>query len=418
METESESPLRLEIGHVLFIDLVGYSKLLTEEQNERLRLLTDIVLATPQVIKSTNEKLVRLPTGDGMALVFRNTSEEPAQCALEIAQALKKHPEIKVRMGVHSGPVNEVTDLNGRTNITGAGINLAQRVMDCGDAGHILLSKRVADDLEEYRSWRANLHDLGECEVKHGVKVSVVNLCTDQVGNPEPPRKIGQAARRLTERAPLKGRAFFVELRRRNVYRAGVIYGMVAWLLIQVATQVFPFFEIPNWVVRLIIVLLVIGFPVALALAWAFEITPEGIVRTDEVPSEKTIRWKSGRKVGSVIIAILAIAISILLFLRFSSSQQTRHEADIPEKSIAVLPFENLQRRQGKRVFRRWHPGRFADQPCENQGPHRDQPHQRDEVSRCRCARHQGHRQIVRRGQHPRGERAPGQGVGSRSMCS
>ena len=154
METESESHLRLEIGHVLFIDLVGYSKLLTEEQNERLRQLTDIVLATGQVVKATNEKLVRLPTGDGMALVFRNTSEEPAQCALEIAQALKEHPEIKVRMGVHSGPVSEVTDLNGRTNIAGTGINLAQRVMDCGDAGHILLSKRVADDLEEYRNWR------------------------------------------------------------------------------------------------------------------------------------------------------------------------------------------------------------------------------------------------------------------------
>ena len=123
---------------------------------------------------------------------FAIASEEPAQCALEIARALQTHPEIRVRMGIHSGPVNEVTDLNGRTNITGAGINLAQRVMDCGDAGHILLSKRVADDLEEYRSGRrANLHDLGECEVKHGVKVSVVNLCTDQVGNPEPPRKIG-----------------------------------------------------------------------------------------------------------------------------------------------------------------------------------------------------------------------------------
>ena len=253
-----------------------------------------------------------------MALVFRNTSEEPAQCALEIAQALKQHPEIKVRMGVHSGPVNEVTDLNGRTNIAGAGINLAQRVMDCGDAGHILLSKRVADDLEEYRNWRPYLHDLGECEVKHGVKVSIVNLFTDQAGNSEPPGKISrQSALRRGKRAPLKGRGFFAELRRRNVYRAGVIYAMAGWLLIQVATQVFPFFEIPNWVVRLIIVLLVLGFPVALAFAWAFEITPEGIVKTDELPPGKSASWQTGRKLDFVIIGILAMAIAVLLFLRF-----------------------------------------------------------------------------------------------------
>jgi TolB-like protein len=343
MEPETEGHLRLEIGHVLFIDLVGYSKLLTEEQNEQLRQLTDIVLATGQVVRSTNEKLVRLPTGDGMALVFRNTSEEPAQCALEIAQALKEHPEIKVRMGVHSGPVNEVTDLNGRTNIAGAGINLAQRVMDCGDAGHILLSKRVADDLEEYRNWRPYLHDLGECEVKHGVKVSIVNLFTDQAGNPEPPRKISrQPVQRRGKSAPLKGRNFFAELRRRNVYRAGVIYAMAAWLLIQVATQVFPFFEIPNWIVRLIIVLLVIGFPIALALAWAFEITPEGIVKTEDAPPEKSARWQAGRKLDFVIIGILAVAIGFLLFLRFSPSHQAKRGADIPEKSIAVLPFENL----------------------------------------------------------------------------
>ena len=418
METESESHLRLEIGHVLFIDLVGYSKLLTEEQNERLRQLTDIVLATGQVVEATNEKLVRLPTGDGMALVFRNTSEEPAQCALEIAQALKEHPEIKVRMGVHSGPVSEVTDLNGRTNIAGAGINLAQRVMDCGDAGHILLSKRVADDLEEYRNWRPLLHDLGECEVKHGLKVSIVNLFTDQAGNPEPPRKISRrAAQRLAKRAPLKGRAFFAELRRRNVYRAGVIYAMAAWLLIQVATQVFPFFEIPNWVVRLIVVVLVIGFPVALALAWAFEITPEGIVKTDDVPPEKSIRWQAGRKLDFVIIGILAVAIGFLLFLRFSPSHQSEARRRYSGEKHRRFALRKLQRRQGKRLFRRRHPGRSADQPGENQGPHRDQPHQRDEVSRRRRARHQGNRQIVRRGQHPRGKRAAGEGSG-RGQCA
>src|SRR6476469_8265829 len=131
MATAPENDLRLEIGHILFIDLVGYSKLLIEEQKERLGQLTNIVLATSQVAQSTNEQLVRLPTGDGMALVFRNSSEEPARCALEIAQALRSHPEIAVRMGIHSGPVSDVTDVTGRTNIAGAGINLAQRVMDC-----------------------------------------------------------------------------------------------------------------------------------------------------------------------------------------------------------------------------------------------------------------------------------------------
>ena len=182
-----EEQARLQIGHVLFIDIVGYSKLLLDAQKERLRELTEIVLATPQVAKSTNEQLVRLPTGDGMALVFRNSSEEPARCALEMAQALKEHPEVRVRMGIHSGPVSEVTDLNGRTNMAGAGINMAQRVMDCGDAGHILLSRHVAEDLEQYSHWRPQLHDLGDCEVKHGVRLGVVSLCRDGLGNPDRP---------------------------------------------------------------------------------------------------------------------------------------------------------------------------------------------------------------------------------------
>src|SRR5438034_3188020 len=190
MATEPENNLRLEIGHVLFIDLVGYSKLLIEEQKERLRQLTESVLATSQVAKSTNEQLVRLPTGDGMALVFRNSAEEPAQCALEVTQALKTHPDVAVRMGIHSGPVSEVTDVSGRTNITGGGINMAQRVMDCGDAGHILLSKHVANDLQEHRQWSSWLHDLGECEVKHGVRLGIVNLYRDGAGNPQLPKKV------------------------------------------------------------------------------------------------------------------------------------------------------------------------------------------------------------------------------------
>jgi TolB-like protein/Tfp pilus assembly protein PilF len=196
---ESENDLRLEIGHVLFIDLVGYSKLLIEEQKERLGQLTNIVLAASQVAQSTNEQLVRLPTGDGMALVFRNSSEEPARCALEIAQALQSQPEIAVRMGIHSGPVSEVTDVSGRSNIAGAGINMAQRVMDCGDAGHILLSRHVAEDLEQYSHWRPQLHDLGDCEVKHGVRLGVVSLYHDGLGNPDLPRKFKALKKRRSQ---------------------------------------------------------------------------------------------------------------------------------------------------------------------------------------------------------------------------
>ena len=194
----AEQEPQMEIGHVLFIDIVGYSKLLIEEQKERLDQLTKIVLGTAQVRDSIDEQLVRLPTGDGMALVFRHSSEEPARCALEIAEALKAHPEIAVRMGIHSGPVSEVTDVSGRTNIAGPGINMAQRVMDCGDAGHILLSKHVAEDLEAYEQWRPLLHDLGVCEVKHGVRVSVINLHGNQVGNATLPKKFQTLKKRST----------------------------------------------------------------------------------------------------------------------------------------------------------------------------------------------------------------------------
>ena len=189
------SDVKFEIGHVLFIDIVGYSKLLITEQSEQIQKLKEVVRATEQVRLADGEgKLLRLPTGDGGALVFRNNPEAPVLCAIEISKALRAHPELKVRMGVHSGPVNEVTDLNAQANIAGAGINIAQRVMDCGDAGHILLSRHVAEDLEHYPRWQPYLHDLGECEVKHGVRVGIVNLYGDQVGNPALPEKI--AARR------------------------------------------------------------------------------------------------------------------------------------------------------------------------------------------------------------------------------
>ena len=191
MPDERETKLRLEIGHVLFIDIVGYSKLLINQQSEQLETLKAVVRGTDQFKKAEAEgKLLRLPTGDGGALVFRTTPEAPVLCALEIAKALKNHPDLKVRMGIHSGPVNEITDLNEQANIAGAGINLAQRVMDCGDAGHILLSKHVADDLEHYAHWQPYLHSLGECEVKHGVRISIVNLYNNEVGIPKTPKKL------------------------------------------------------------------------------------------------------------------------------------------------------------------------------------------------------------------------------------
>src|SRR5215831_19029503 len=190
MSSHAPSELKFDIGHVLFIDIVAYSKLLIAEQTDQMQTLREIVRGTEQFKKAEAEgKLLRLPTGDGGALVFRNSLEAPVLCALEISKALKSHPELKVRMGIHSGPVNEITDLNEQANIAGVGINMAQRVMDCGDAGHILLSKRVADDLEQYPQWRSHLSDLGECEVKHGTRVSVVNLYTDDAGNRQPPEK-------------------------------------------------------------------------------------------------------------------------------------------------------------------------------------------------------------------------------------
>src|SRR5216117_3761296 len=190
----SEADVKFEIGHVLFIDIVDYSKLLIHEQSDHLQKLREIARGTEQFRAAEAEgKLLRLPTGDGGALVFRTSSEAPVLCALEISKALKSHPELRVRMGIHSGPVNEITDLNEQANIAGAGINIAKRVMDCGDAGHILVSKRVADDLEQYPQWRPQLHDLGECEVKHGVLVHAVNLYTDEVGNSQVPEKFKTA---------------------------------------------------------------------------------------------------------------------------------------------------------------------------------------------------------------------------------
>ena len=201
MSTEVKKEIGLEIGHVLFIDIVGYSKLLIDEQRDYLHTLNEVVRRTDSFLAADAAcKLTRLPTGDGMALVFATTPDAPVSCAMEISNALQSHPELRVRMGIHSGPVSGITDVNDRSNVAGAGINMAQRVMDCGDAGHILLSKHVADDLEQYRQWRSQLHDLGECEVKHDVRVHVVNLYTDELGNSEQPEKFRQAKATLAAR--------------------------------------------------------------------------------------------------------------------------------------------------------------------------------------------------------------------------
>ena len=193
MSAAVKKDLHLEIAHVLFMDVVGYSKLLVNEQREVVRQLNQIVRKTAQFRKSeASGKLISIPSGDGMALVFFQSPEEPVQCALEISRALKNHPRLRLRMGVHSGPVDQVKDVNERSNVAGAGINIAQRVMDCGDAGHILVSKRVADDLAQDILWQPHLHDLGECEVKHGVGVHIFNLYTEELGNRELPEKLKQ----------------------------------------------------------------------------------------------------------------------------------------------------------------------------------------------------------------------------------
>src|SRR3984957_8196759 len=193
MADESKTKQRLKITHILFIDIVGYSKLLTDEQSEALQELNQIVRNTEAVREAeTAARLTILPTGDGMALVFTGSVEEPAECALEISHALRAQPSLPVRMGIHSGPIHHVKDANERENIADIGINIAHWEMDWGDAGRILISKRVADDLAQQRRWQPYLHELGDVEVKHGVVVSLVNLYAETIGNPTPPTRIGK----------------------------------------------------------------------------------------------------------------------------------------------------------------------------------------------------------------------------------
>lgn len=222
MASESAPDVQLEIGHVLFLDVVGYSKLLIDDQRELQQQLNQMVRNTAQFrAAEAAGKLVRLPTGDGMALVFFTTPEAPVQCAVEISEALRAHPQLRLRMGINTGPVSGVADINDKSNIAGAGINMAQRVTDLGDSGHILLSKRAAEDLAQYRRWEPLLHDLGEIEVKHGVKISIVNLYTETIGNREVPEKLKQSFRKQSARRRLK-----------RVFIAGAIVAAIAVALL------------------------------------------------------------------------------------------------------------------------------------------------------------------------------------------
>jgi TolB-like protein/class 3 adenylate cyclase/Tfp pilus assembly protein PilF len=230
MSAEVKKEIELEIAHVLFIDIVGYSKLSINQQRAVVDELTEVVRGSDQFQKAAAaERLIKIPTGDGMALVFYTSSEAPVRCAMELSRALKDHPRLRVRMGIHSGPVSGVVDVTGRTNLAGAGLNLAQRVMNCGDAGHILVSKHVAEDLEEYDEWRPLLHELGECEVKHGARISVVNLYTEELGNPAIPEKLKAT------------RAAAAAKRKRTAFR-WVSVGVLA-LLVAVAAIGFLFFR-------------------------------------------------------------------------------------------------------------------------------------------------------------------------------
>ena len=313
---DEQKAKRLEIAHVLFMDIVGYSKLLTDEQSEALQELNQIVRST-EVVRQAEAAggLTILPTGDGMALVFAGSVEEPAECALEISRALRAQPSLPVRMGIHSGPIHHVKDANGRENIAGVGINIAQRVMDCGDAGHILVSKRVAGDLAQQRRWQPYLHELGDVEVKHGVVVSLVNLYAETIGNPTPPTRLGKAHGGV--RASSKGA------------RKG---------LSPVARAIF----------------VVVGLFIALTfvLAIVSVVFAPAIVRTLDKSRSAALPQPTATAAASLADTIKsAVAKQItdelqgeLSRKKKSAVQSTPNDSAIPEKSIAVLPFDNLSR--------------------------------------------------------------------------
>src|SRR5437867_8959181 len=312
MADEQKAKLRLEIAHVLFMDIVGYSKLLTDEQSEALQELNQIVRSTEAAREAEAAgQLTVLPTGDGMALVFTGSVEEPVECALEISQALRPQPSLPVRMGIHSGPIHHVKDANGRENIAGVGINIAQRVMDCGDAGHILVSKRVADDLAQQRRWQPYLHELGDVEVKHGVIVSLVNLYAETIGNPAPPSRLGKTrgsipGSRVGTRKALSplGRAIFI---------LAVLLLVLAIMSVIFAPAIMRTLDQRR--------LATLPQPTATAPPSLADTIKSAVAKqiTDELQGELS------RKKNAAV-------------------QPPPNGSAIPEKSIAVLPFDNLSR--------------------------------------------------------------------------
>jgi TolB-like protein/Flp pilus assembly protein TadD len=316
MADEQKTKLRLEIAHVLFMDIVGYSKLLTDEQSEALQELSQIVRSTEAAREAEAAgQLTILPTGDGMALVFTGSVEEPVECALEISQALRPQPSLPVRMGIHSGPIHHVKDANGRENIAGIGINIAQRVMDCGDAGHILVSKRVADDLAQQRRWHPYIHELGDVEVKHGVVISLVNLYAETIGNPNTPARIGKV------RSSILGS------------RVGTRKGLSLF-------------------VRAIFIIVGLVIALTFVLAIVSVIFSPAIMRTLDRRGLATLPQPSATASPSLADTIKsAVAKKITDELKDELSGKGNAAVEpppagsaIPEKSIAVLPFENLSR--------------------------------------------------------------------------
>jgi TolB-like protein/Tfp pilus assembly protein PilF/class 3 adenylate cyclase len=309
---DEQKAKRLEIAHVLFMDIVGYSKLLTDEQSEALQELNQIVRSTEAAREAEAARaLTVLPTGDGMALVFTGSVEEPVECALEISQALRAQPSLPVRMGIHSGPIHHVKDANGRENIAGIGINIAQRVMDCGDAGHILVSKRVADDLAQRRRWQPYIHELGDVEVKHGVVVSLVNLYAETIGNPTPPTRLGKA------RGSIPGSR--VGTRKAISPLARAIFILAVLLLVLAIISVIFVPAIMRTLDHRRLATL--PQPTATALPSLADTIKSAVAKqiTDELQGELS------RKKNAAV-------------------QPAPTGSAIPEKSIAVLPFDNLSR--------------------------------------------------------------------------
>src|SRR2546430_1703093 len=303
---------RLEIAHVLFMDIVGYSKLLTDEQSEALQELNQIVRSTEAAREAEGAgALTVLPTGDGMALVFTGSVEEPVECALEISQALRAQPSLPVRMGIHSGPIHHVKDANDRDNIAGVGINIAQRVMDCGDAGHILVSKRVADDLAQRRRWQPYLHELGDVEVKHGVVVSLVNLYAETIGNPTPPKRLEKA------RGSIPGSRVGTRKALSPLARAIFIFAVLLLALVIVSVIFTPAILRSLDQRRLA----TLPQPTATAPPSLADTIKSAVAKqiTDELQGELS------RKKNAAV-------------------QPAPTGSAIPEKSIAVLPFDNLSR--------------------------------------------------------------------------